>query len=135
MANMSSSETIAVRTRTPASTRAQARHHEFIIDKLPGNGGTDEGPMASEYLLAALGSCQITTAHKIAAKRRQPIASIVITATAEFDADVIATITLDIEVHDGPSDEDLATIFRLTERSCTISRALSVPVEQRVRRA
>ena len=132
---MSNSETVAVTTRTPASTRAQARHHEFVIDKLPANGGNDDGPMASEYLLAALGSCQITTAHKIAVKRRQPIDSIVIAATAEFDGDVITDITLDIEVHGGPGDADLETIFRLTERSCTVSRALGVPMKQRVRRS
>lgn len=131
---MSSAETVVVRTRTPSSTRAQARHHEFVIDKLPENGGADEAPMASEYLLAALGSCQVTTAHKIAAKRRTSIDSIVISATAEFDGDVIATIVLDIEVHGAPGDQELETIFRLTERSCTVSRALSVPIEQRLRR-
>ena len=133
---MSSAETVVVRTRTPASTRAQARHHEFVIDKLPANGGDDEGPMASEYLLGALGSCQVTTANKIAAKRRVPMDDIVIAATAEFEGDLIARIILDIEVHGGPAaDEELETIFRLTERSCTVSRALSVPVEQRLRRS
>ena len=107
---MSTAETVVVTTRTPASTRTQARHHEIIIDKLPANGGNDEGPMASEYLLAALGSCQITTAHKIAVKRRQPIDSIVIAATAEFDGDLITAITLDIEVTGGPGEADLETI-------------------------
>lgn len=131
---MSSKETVIVRTRTPASTRAQARHHEFVIDKLPANGGDDEGPMASEYLLAALGSCQVTTATKIAAKRRAPIGSLVISATAEFDGDLITGIVLDIEVHGGPGDTELETIFRLAERSCTVSRALRVPIEQRLRR-
>jgi uncharacterized OsmC-like protein len=131
---MSAQETVVVATRTPASTEAQARTHSFVIDKLPANGGSDDGPMASEYLLGALGSCQITTAHKIAAKRRQPIDGITVTATATFDGDVIANIMLDIEVRGGPGDDELDTIFRLTERSCTISRALSVPIEQRLQR-
>ena len=132
---MSAQETVAVHSRTPASTRAQARHHEFVIDKLPANGGNDDGPMASEYLLGALGSCQITTAHKIAAKRRQPIEAMSVSATASFDGDVISNIVLDIEITGGPDDDDqLETILRLTERSCTVSRALSVPIEHRVRR-
>ena len=112
-----------------------ARHHEFVVDKLPANGGGDEAPMASEYLLAALASCQITTAHKIAAKRRHPIDAIAISATLWLDGDLITNIVLDIEVSGGPGDDELETILRLTERSCTVSRALSVPVERRVRRA
>src|SRR5687767_5279072 len=89
---MSAEETVTVESRTPASTRAFARHHEFVIDKLPSNGGTDDGPMASEYLLGALGSCQITTAHKIAAKRRQPLDAMSVSATAVFEGDAIAKI-------------------------------------------
>jgi uncharacterized OsmC-like protein len=131
---MSAQETVVVTTRTQASTEATARTHTFVIDKLPANGGSDEGPMASEYLLGALASCQITTAHKIAAKRRQPIDAITIAATATFAGDVIDTIALDIEVRGGAGDEELETILRLTERSCTVSRALSVPVEHTVRR-
>ena len=131
---MSANETVTVESRTPASTRAHARHHEFIIDKLPANGGSDDGPMASEYLLGALGSCQITTAHKIAAKRRQPIEAMSVSATATFDGDVIASIVLDIEITGGPQGKDLETLLRLTERSCTITRALSVPIQHRVRR-
>lgn len=131
---MSAEETVVVTTRTPASTVARARHHEFVIDKLPSNGGDDEGAMASEYLLAALASCQITTAHKIAAKRRQPIASISIAATASFDGDTIDKIVLDFEVRGELGDEEIDTILRLAERSCTVSLALSVPVERRVRR-
>ena len=132
---MSSEETVVVQSRNAASTRAQARHHVFVIDKLPANGGNDDGPMASEYLLGALGSCQITTAHKIAAKRRQPLEAMSVSATASFDGDVITGIVLDIEITGGPDDDEaLETILRLTERSCTISRALSVPIEHRVRR-
>ena len=131
---MSAQETVTVRTRTPASTQASARQHEFVIDKLPANGGEDSAPMASEYLLAALASCQITTAHKIAAKRRQPIEAMSIDATATFDGDVITDIALDIEVTGAPGDEELETILRLTERCCTISRALNVPITHRVHR-
>lgn len=132
---MTATETVVVTTRTPASTRARARHHEFVIDKLPANGGDDQAPMASEYLLAALASCQVTTAHKIAAKRRHPIDAMTITATLTLDGDLITDILLDIEVSGGPGDDELETILRLTERSCTVTRALSVPVRHNVRRA
>lgn len=132
---MSATETVHVRTATPASTRAEARQHRFAVDKLESNGGTDAAPMASEYLLAAVASCQITTAHKIAAKRRKPLEHIEITATAHFADGLIERIDLDIAVKGEADADELQTIFRLTERACTISRALSVPVEADIRRA
>ena len=91
--------------------------------------------MASEYLAAALASCQITTAHKIAVKRREPIDAIAVTATMFFEGDHITSIVLDFEVDGGPDDEELNTILRLAERSCTVSQALNVPIERRIRRA
>ncbi len=132
---MTAQETVVVTTRTPASTRARARHHEFVIDKLPAKCGDDAGPMASEYLLAALASCQITTAHKIAVKRRHPIDAMEITATLTLDGDLITNIVLEFDVLRGPGEDELETILRLAERSCTVSRALSVPIERWIRRA
>lgn len=133
---MALEETVVVRTRTPLSTITAARGHEIVIDKPQASGGQDTGAMASEHLLAALGSCQVTTAHRIAAKRRTPVDAIAVTATAVFDGDLIDRIDLDVVVTGGPDDdEELETVFRLVERSCTISRALAVPVQRTVRRA
>lgn len=127
---MVETEVVDVETITPKSTRAKARQHEFIFDK---PSGGDLGPMSSEYWAASLASCHITTAHKVAERRRKPIEKISITATTTIDGDFITKVFLDIRVQaDLPADE-VDTVFRLTERICTISKATSVPVERKIR--
>lgn len=132
---MSDIETVNVETITPKSTRATARHHSFVIDKPPTSGGDDKGPMASEYFLASLASCHITTAHKVAEKRHHKIDRIRIHGALHLNGDLIDRIELDIKVHSDLSKDELETVFRLTERICTISRATSVPIERRIERA
>lgn len=133
MRSMADTEYVHVETTTPLSTRVTARHHTFVVDKPPSSGGADGGPMASEYFLAALASCQITTAHKIAAKRRKPLDGVAIHGSLHFDGDLIERIELDIDVAGQVDADELQTIFRLTERACTISRAVSVPVVRHIR--
>src|ERR1044072_1619319 len=123
-------ETVDVETVTPKSTRATARHHTFVRDKLPATGGNDKGPMASEYFLASLCSCHITTAHKVAERRQHPIERIKIHSALTLNGDLIEKIHLDIQVKATMERDELETVFRLTERICTISRATSVPIER-----
>ena len=129
---MSDIEVVDVETITPKSTRAKARHHTFTIDKPPTSGGHDKGPMASEYFLASLASCHITTAHKVAEKRQQKIEHIQIRGALHLNGDLIEKIELDIKVKGKISPEELDTVFRLTERICTISRATSVPITRNI---
>jgi len=129
---MSDIEVVEVETVTPKSTRAKARHHTFTIDKPPTSGGNDKGPMASEYFLASLASCHITTAHKVAEKRQQTIERIEIRGALHLNGDLIEKIELDIKVYAKMSRDEVETVFRLTERICTISRATSVPITRRI---
>lgn len=127
---MVDTEVVEVETVTPKSTKAKARHHRFVVDK---PSATDQGPMASEYWAAALASCHITTAHKVAERRRRLIEHIAITATTTIDGDFITKVHLDIRVRADLPPDEVETIFRLTERICTITRATSVPIERAIR--
>lgn len=128
---MEPDEVVEVETVAPKTTRATARHHAFFVDKPSDKGGTDKGPMASEYFLASLASCHITTAHKVAEKRRVNLERVKIRAGAWFDGDLMTKILLDVHVKGSLSDEDRETVFRLTERICTISQATKTPIERR----
>ncbi len=121
-------ESVTVETISAKTTRATARHHTFVIDKPPTSGGTDLGPMASEYFLAALASCHITTAHKVAEKRRVNLDAIRVEGHQWIDGDFITRIHLDISTRGNLSTEERDTVFRLTERICTISQAAKVPI-------
>ena len=126
-------EVVDVVGTLPTTTHATVRSHALVVDKPIEAGGTDAGPMASEYLAVALASCHVTTAIKIAAKRRRPIARIAVRTTLHFEDDLIAKAVLDVEATGDLDEEELATIFRLVERSCTISRAVAFPVERTLR--
>lgn len=125
---MADEERVRIETVTPHATRATARGHVIRQGKPP-PADDDSGPMSSELLLAALGACTVTTAHAIAAKRRQQVDRIEVDATATFARGLIARIVLDVALHGPLAAEEAETIVRLTERSCTITRALRVPVE------
>jgi uncharacterized OsmC-like protein len=130
---MSEDEIVTVEAVTAVKTRATARKHVLVIDK-PAPRSTDEGPMASEYLLAALGSCQITTAYKVAEKRGRKIDSLKVVARGSFENGLFSAIHVDIHVRGDGDDSDWQTVFRLVERICTISRALSVPMTRAIHR-
>ena len=127
---MPDEEVVDVETVTPKTTKATARHHVFYVDKPTTSGGTDKAPMASEYFLASLASCHITTAHKIAQKRGARMDKVRIKARQWIDGDFITKVHLDIFVGGTLPPEERETIFRLTERICTISKATSVPIER-----
>jgi uncharacterized OsmC-like protein len=117
--------------RSPVSARIMLRGHTIIQDKPPASGGKDEGPMASELLLAGLLACQHSTFHKVAAKRRVEATIGSIDGDMEFKDGDIALIRVRFSLQAGAAVTDTAieTLLRLTEKTCTISRALRVPVE------
>lgn len=123
-------ESVEVETVTPKTTKATARSHTFLVDKPVGSGGGDRAPMASEYFLAAIASCHITTAHKVAERRGAALSRIRIRGRQWIDGDFITKIHLDIFVQGGLSQEERETVFRLTERICTLSKATKVPIER-----
>lgn len=116
--------------RSPVSVSLRMRQHVLVQDKLPHAGGKDEGPMASEFLLGSLLACQHSTLVKVAVKRRMTVTVRAIEGTMRFDAaGDIGGIDLAFDLDaPGATDEAIATLLRLTEAACTISKALKVPV-------
>lgn len=116
--------------RSPVSVAVQVRHHTLLQDKPEASGGRDEGPMASEFLLAGLLACQHSTFVKIAAKRRAAATIVRLEGDLHFDdAGDLGRITVKFTVN-APTVDDagLATLLRLTDLACTISKVLKVPV-------
>ncbi|HLF16942.1 MAG TPA: OsmC family protein [Candidatus Thermoplasmatota archaeon] len=116
---------------SPVSVELAFRGHRLVQDKPPASGGSDRGPMASEYLLGALLACQHSTFVKVAAKRRVPATPRSLRGELHFKDGAIARITVhfDLEAPASVTDGDLGTLLRLTDRACTISQALKTPIE------
>jgi uncharacterized OsmC-like protein len=117
--------------RSAVSVAVVMRGHTLVQDKPQASGGKDEGPMASELLLAGLLACQHSTFVKVAAKRKVDAAIRDLKGELQFTDGEITAIRVKYHLTAAPdtTDQAIETLLKLTERSCTISRILKVPVE------
>lgn len=115
--------------RSPVSVAVTARHLAAVQDKPPASGGRDEGMMASEHLLVALLACQHSTLVKVAAKRRVEVAVERIDGHLDFDdASAIERARVHFVLQGSLEPAQAETLLRLTDKACTISQALRVPI-------
>jgi uncharacterized OsmC-like protein len=117
--------------RSPVSVAVVLRGHTLVQDKPAASGGRDEGPMASELLLAGLLACQHSTFVKVAAKRKVDASIRDLKGELHFaDGDISAIrVKFHVAAAPGVTDQALETLLKLTDRACTISKVLKVPVE------
>lgn len=117
--------------RSPVSVAIVLRGHTLVQDKPADLGGKDEGPMASELLLAGLLSCQHSSFVKTAAKRRVEVVVRDLKGDMDLvDGDIVAIrVKMHLAAPAAVTDRQLETILKLTDRICTVSRVLKVPVE------
>ena len=123
--------------RSPVAVTVTARGHQVVQDKPVASGGKDEGMMASELVLAGLLACQNSTFAKIAAKRKLAVGIRLLRGEMDFKDGDIAAIRVRFVLDAGADATDAAieTALRLTDKTCTISRVLKVPVEATFSRA
>jgi uncharacterized OsmC-like protein len=135
---VASVETGTATPRSPVAVTVRMRGHDVVQDKPAASGGKDEGPMASELLLASLLACQHSTFVKVAAKRRLEASLTRLEGELHFDdAGEIARAAVRFVLHAPATvaDAALETAIRLTDGACTISKALKVPVHGTLVRA
>lgn len=115
--------------RSAVSVTVRLRGHQLVQDKPASLGGDDQGPMASELLLASLLACQSSTFVKVAAKRRIDARATRIDGALHFDdKGDIAKATVDWTLEGDIDATQADTLVRLTDRACTVSRALSIEI-------
>jgi uncharacterized OsmC-like protein len=128
-------ETATALPRSAVSVQVTLRGHTVVQDKPVASGGRDEGPMASELLLAALLGCQNSTFVKVAAKRRVAATLRRLDGEMDFKDGDISALRVRFTLATDATDDQVATVLRLTDKACTISQALKVPVEATFTRA
>lgn len=123
--------------RSPVAVTVTARGHRVVQDKPVASGGKDEGPMASELVLAGLLACQNSTFAKIAAKRKLAATIRSLRGEMDFKDGDIAALRVHFVLAAGADATDgaIETALRLTDKTCTISRVLKVPVHATFARA
>ncbi|MEA3136228.1 MAG: putative redox protein [Thermoplasmata archaeon] len=116
--------------RSAVSVAIVLRGHTLVQDKPQASGGKDEGPMASELLLAGLLACQHSTFVKVAAKRKVEATIRDLKGELDFvDGEIVGIrVKFHLTAPPATADQALETLLKLTDRTCTISRVLKVPV-------
>lgn len=122
-------ETAVATPRSNVAVTVRARDVEAIQDKPVEFGGNNEGMMASEHLLVALLGCQHSTMVKVATKRKVDVQIHAITGNLHLENDAIQHIDVVHELSSDASDDELTRVVKLTDRVCTISKALACPVQ------
>ncbi len=98
--------------------------HQMYGDEVPEYGGEDTGPMPTELLLAAIGSCMCLAIAHVARKRNIPIMQLSLDVGAEKDMhafrfqDIFLTIRADL-----PQD-DLDKLVYHARSYCFVSNTL-----------
>ena len=98
--------------------------HQIQGDETPEYGGDDTGPMPTELLLAALGSCMCLAVAHIAKKRRIAIARIGVEVAAEKDMQAFRFSEIAVTVRADLPQDQLDPLFEQAKRYCFVSNTL-----------
>ena len=98
--------------------------HQIQGDETPEYGGEDTGPMPTELLLAALGSCMCLAVAHIARKRRIEIARIGVDVAAEKDMQAFRFSEISVTVRADLPQQQLDSLFDQAKRYCFVSNTL-----------
>jgi uncharacterized OsmC-like protein len=124
-------------TRTDGRFIAQARDQFLVTDSTVSRGGTEEAWTAGELLLAALGTCTVSSVTFYARETGAPLADVSAAASYARDPDDptrYSYVTLEVTTQ-GVSQEVAEHLVRLYTENCpvfgTVSRGAVISVTVR----
>lgn len=105
-----------------------SERHSLVSDQSPEYGGEGLGPMPSELLLWAVAACFGQAVRHVAARRRQPMEALAVTASADKDPAAFRFGEITLAVRADLSRQRLEAIVEQARRYCFVTNSLSVPV-------
>ena len=117
--------TCSVNARWESGLRAvvQARQFELVVDEPEWAGGSDGGPMPTEYLLASLASCYALALAYSASKRDVTLPPFEVQAAGTYDGPSFSHILLVVRMADPPPE--LPKLLQRARRVCYVSNTLA----------
>jgi putative redox protein len=109
--------------------RVAAGEFELIVDERESSGGTNTGPMPTEYLLTAMASCYALALAWAARKRDITLPDLAVTATGTYEGPRFSRLQLNVESSAPP--DVVQPLVEPALRVCYVSNTLatSPPVE------
>ena len=131
---MTASGVAEVRRTAPAEARWLGGYHATVtvrqfaaeVDEPPSAGGTDAGPMPTEYLLMALASCFALAIAHVARRDGVDVAPFSVTAEGTYAGSRLSSFELVVDVEGGPP-AGMDELLQKARRVCYISNTLAQP--------
>lgn len=99
--------------------------HRLRGDETPQYGGEDTGPMPTELLLAALGTCMTLAVAHVARKRRIALNELTVVVDAEKDMQAFRFGDIYVSIRSDLPQEQLDPLVEQARRYCFVSNTLS----------
>lgn len=125
---------IQIRQTSPTSSQATIRGHKVAIDRPPDKGGSDDGPMGGELLLASIGGCFMSNLLAAVRARNAEVSGIqteVIATLAEAPTR-FARIELCV-TGDYKDAEAFQHLVEIAERGCIMVNTLKGKLDLHIR--
>jgi putative redox protein len=99
--------------------------HFMQGDETPQYGGEDTGPMPTELLLAAVGTCMCLAVAHVAKKRRIEIKQLFVDADAEKDLQAFRFRDIYLKIHADLPQEQLGPLIEQASKYCFVSNTIT----------
>lgn len=99
--------------------------HQFSGDETPQFGGEDRGPMPSELLLSAVGTCMCLAIAHVAKKRRITLTRLWLGVDAEKDMQAFRFRDIFLHIQADLPQEQLTALVEQARRYCFVSNTLT----------
>jgi putative redox protein len=122
---------VAVNQISTSASSAFVRGHSFTMDRPEAKGGSNQGMMGGEALLAGLGGCFMSNVLAAAVTRGIPVSNVETVVTgqlAEEGPSRFVAINLSVSGK-GCSPDEFAKLVTVAERGCIVANTLRSSVE------
>jgi putative redox protein len=118
--------TAPVEARWLGGYRAAVTTRQFTVeaDEPPSAGGTDAGPMPTEFLLISLSSCFALAIAHVARREGVEVGPFSVTAQGIYDGPCLSDVELSIRL-EGPLPTDMDELLTKARRVCYVSNTLA----------
>jgi|GEM_PF-1861208 len=97
-----------------------------LLDTRAVHGGADSGPMPTELLLAALGSCMCLAVAHVARKRRIALTTLRVEVDADKDMEAFRFREIALLIRADLPEEQLAPLVEQARRYCFVSNTVAM---------
>ncbi len=116
------------------ASEALIRNHRVLVDRPQAKGGTDQGAMGGELLLAALGGCFMSNLIAACKARELPTEGLAVRVRGTLDGSPPSFQRMVVEVRAaGLEREQLVKLALVAERGCIVAKTLKGSVDLEVR--